>query len=165
MEKTLKDLKEGFAGESQASRKYHHFAAAADAEGYPQVAKLFRAAALAETIHAGNHLKAAEMIKTTKENLAEAIAGEHYEHSEMYPGFLKDSEAEGNRKATRSFKYAMEVEIVHEQLYQKALDSLGSDTGTDDYYVCPICGHTHYGKPTGLCPICGAAAEKFLKVD
>lgn len=164
MEKTLKDLKDAFAGESQASRKYHHFAAAADQEGFPQVAKLFRAAALAETIHAGNHLKAADMIKSTKENLAEAIAGEHYEHSDMYPGFLKDSEAEEQRKATRSFKYAMEVEKVHEELYQKALDTLGTDTGSDDYYVCPICGHTHYGKPSGLCPVCGADASKFIKV-
>lgn len=165
MEKAIKDLEAAFAGESQASRKYHHFASVADSEGYPQVARLFRAAALAETIHAGNHLKAMGGLKTTKENLAEAIAGEHYEHSDMYPGFLVDSEAEGNKKATRSFKFALEVEKIHEELYQKALDTLGTDTTTLEFYVCPICGHTHLGKPTGLCPICATAAEKYIKVD
>jgi rubrerythrin len=165
MEKSLQDLMAAFAGESQASRKYYHFAAVAEEEGYKQVARLFRAAAMAETIHAGNHLKAAGELKTTRENLAEAIKGEHYEHSEMYPAFLADSQAENNRKATRSFKYAMEVEKVHEALYTKALETLGSDSTDLEYYVCPICGHTHLGKPTDLCPVCGASPDVFIKVD
>jgi rubrerythrin len=165
MDKSMQDLQAAFAGESQASRKYHHFAIAADQEGYPQVARLFRAAALAETIHAGNHLRAMGKIGATKDNLAEAIAGEHYEHTEMYPGFLTDSEAEANRKASKSFKYAMEVEIIHEQLYQKALETLGNDQTNLDFYVCPVCGHTHLGKPTENCPICGTLPDKYLKVD
>ena len=125
MDQTYEDLKAAFAGESQASRKYYHFSVMADQEGFPQVARLFRAAAMAETIHAGNHLKAMDGVKSTKDNLQEAIAGEHYEHTEMYPGFLVNSEAGENRKATRSFKYAMEVEKIHEELYQKALDTSG----------------------------------------
>jgi len=165
MDKTYEDLKEAFSGESQASRKYFHFSVVADQEGFPQVARLFRAAAVAETIHAGNHLKAMDGLKSTAENLKEAIAGENYEHTSMYPGFLVNSEAGENRKATRSFKYAMEVERIHEELYQKALDTLGSDTTSMEFYVCPICGHTHLGKPTVACPICASPAEKYIKVD
>jgi rubrerythrin len=165
MDQTYEDLKAAFAGESQASRKYYHFSVMADQEGFPQVARLFRAAAMAETIHAGNHLKAMDGVKSTKDNLQEAIAGEHYEHTEMYPGFLVNSEAGENRKATRSFKYAMEVEKIHEELYQKALDTLGRDSTNLEYYVCPICGHTHLGKPTSACPICASPAEKFIKID
>lgn len=165
MDKTTQDLQDAFSGESQASRKYYHYAVAADREGYPQVAKLFRAAALAETIHAGNHLKAMDKIKSTQENLADAIAGEHYENSEMYPAFLKDAGEEENKKATRTFHYALEVEKVHEVLYREALETLGSDSDTEDYYVCPICGQTHRGKPTGPCPVCGAPAEKFIRVE
>jgi rubrerythrin len=165
MEKSIKDLEAGFAGESQASRKYYHFAVAADQEGFPQVAKLFRAAAVAETVHAGNHLRAMDAIKTTKENLASAIAGENYEHTEMYPSFIRDAEADGNRKANKSFRYAMQVEVIHEQLYQKALDTLGQPVEDVEYYVCPICGNTHVGKPSEACPICGSAAEKYMKVD
>lgn len=165
MDQTYEDLKAAFAGELQASRKYYHFSVMADQEGFPQVARLFRAAAMAETIHAGNHLKAMDGVKSTKDNLQEAIAGEHYEHTEMYPGFLVNSEAGENRKATRSFKYAMEVEKIHEELYQKALDTLGRDSTNLEYYVCPICGHTHLGKPTSACPICASPAEKFIKID
>jgi rubrerythrin len=165
MDKSIKDLEAAFAGESQASRKYYHFATVADQEGFPQVAKLFRAAAVAETVHAGNHLRAMDAIKSTKENLASAIAGEHYEHTEMYPSFVKDAEADGNRKANKSFRYAMQVEVIHEELYQKALDTLGQPAEDVEYYVCPICGHTHVGKPTEACPICGTLPEKYMKVD
>jgi len=110
MSKTNENLKDAFAGESQASRKYHHFAAVAEKEGHTQHAKLFRAAALAETIHAGNHLKAMGGINSTKENLQAAIEGENYEVVSMYPEFIQDSEAEGEKQATRTFKYAWEVE-------------------------------------------------------
>ncbi len=165
MSKTSMNLKEAFAGESQASRKYHHFAAAAEKEGYAQVAKLFRAAALAETIHAGNHLKALGEIKSTKENLQAAIEGENYEVVSMYPAFIHDSESEGEKQATRAFKYAWEVEKEHEALYREALEAFGSDQGEVDYYICPICGHTHVGKPTTACPVCGYPAEKFIKSE
>jgi len=126
MSKTEQHLREAFAGESQANRKYLAFASAADKEGYPQVAKLFRAAAEAETIHAHNHLKALKGIKSTKENLLEAIAGETYEFKKMYPEMLEASKAEGNKEGERSFNYANEVEKIHAQLYQKLLDNLGT---------------------------------------
>jgi rubrerythrin len=165
MSKTNENLKEAFAGESQASRKYHHFAAVAEKEGHTQVAKLFRAAALAETIHAGNHLKAMGGINSTKENLQAAIEGENYEVVSMYPEFIQNSEAEGEKQATRTFKYAWEVEKEHEILYKQALETLGSKQEEVDYYICPICGHTHVGKPTAACPVCGYPAEKFIKSE
>jgi rubrerythrin len=124
MSKTEKNLAEAFAGESQANRRYLAFAKQADKEGYPQVAKLFRAAAEAETVHAHAHLKALGGIKTTAENLKEAIAGETHEFKSMYPGMIATAKEEGNKAAERSFAYANEVEKIHAGLYQKALDSL-----------------------------------------
>lgn len=165
MTKTTKNLEAAFAGESQASRKYHHFAVQADKDGFTQVAKLFRAAALAETIHAGNHLKALGGVNTTRENLQAAIKGENYEVNVMYPEFLTESEAEGEKKATTSFRWAFEVEKGHEELYKKALENLDGAQAEVTYYVCPICGHTHVGKPTDRCPVCGTAADKFILVD
>jgi len=165
MSKTQENLAEAFAGESQASRKYHHFAIAAEQEGFAQIARLFRAAALAETIHAGNHLKALGGISSTKENLQKAIEGEHYEVNTMYPAFHQDSEAEGDKKASRAFKYAWEVEKEHEELYKQALATLEQSAEMAEYYVCPVCGHTHAGKPTTNCPVCGTLATKFIRVD
>jgi rubrerythrin len=146
MEKTTKDLQAAFAGESQANRKYTAFAKKADEEGYPQVAKLYRAAAAAETVHALSHFRALGEIKSTQENLNAAIAGEHYEAVRMYPEFIKDAESEGEqaKRGLRSFTYAMEVEKVHEALYRKALEMLSAHQAeTFDYYICPICGYTH----------------------
>ena len=165
MSNTSQNLQEAFAGESQASRKYHHFAAAAEKEGFKQVAKLFRAAALAETIHAGNHLKAMGGLNSTKENLKAAIEGENYEVVSMYPAFIKAAEEEDNKQALRVFEYAWEVEKEHEVLYRQALDSLDSGQEEVDYYVCPICGHTHVGKPESACPVCGYPAEKFIRAE
>ncbi len=164
MSKTQDNLAEAFAGESQASRKYHHFAAAAEQEGFKQVARLFRAAALAETIHAGNHLKAMGGVNSTRENLQTAIEGEHYEVTTMYPAFHKESEEEGDKKASRTFNYAWEVEKEHEELYKKALANLSESNEMMEIYVCPICGHTHVGKPTGNCPVCNTLATKFIPV-
>lgn len=164
MSKTHEGLKAAFAGESQANRKYLAFAKQAEADGYPQVAKLFRAVAEAETIHAHNHLKALGEIHDTLENLKEAIGGENYEHAEMYPEFIAAAEAEGEKRALTSFKWAMEVEKVHEVLYRKAMECLGQDASTEDYYVCPFCGFTHEGKFEGKCPICGTPGEKFFAV-
>jgi len=162
--KTEKNLQDAFAGESQANRKYLAFAKKAEEEGHPQVAKLFRAAAEAETIHAHNHLRELGGIKSTKENLEAAISGESYEFQKMYPQMIADAEAEGNQSALRSFKYANEVEKVHAELYKKALESLGSNESVD-YYVCSVCGYTAEGKAPDTCPVCGSPAEKFKKID
>lgn len=167
MSKTTDDLKAAFAGESQASRKYLSFAKKADEEGQPQIARLFRAASLAETIHAHNHLKALDGIQSTVENLGTAIAGENYEVTVMYPDFLKNAEEEGAKRAIRSFNWALEVEKVHEELYRKALAALEAHEAQveADYYVCPFCGYTHEGPFEGKCPVCGAPAEKFERVS
>ena len=139
MAKTEQFLKEAFAGESQANRKYLAFAAKADQEGLPQVARLFRAAAEAETVHAHNHLRALNGIHSTKENLQEAINGETHEFKKMYPEMIETAKAEGQKVAERSFNYANSVEKIHAQLYQNLLDNLGRMNETYSYYVCPVC--------------------------
>jgi rubrerythrin len=163
--KTLENLKEAFAGESQANRKYLAFAKQADNDGFPQVAKLFRAAAAAETVHAHAHLRAMDGVGSTEQNLREAIGGETHEFKSMYPGMISDAKNEGIKRAERSFDYANQVEEIHAGLYQKALDTLGEAVGAVDYYVCPVCGNTVEGAPTKPCPICGTAAERFFKVE
>jgi rubrerythrin len=165
MSKTEQNLREAFAGESQANRKYLAFGVAADKEGYPQAAKLFRAAAEAETIHAHNHLKALKGINSTKENLLEAITGETHEFKDMYPKMLEAAKAEGNREAERSFHYANEVEKIHAQLYQKLLDNRGTNKESYDYYVCPVCGYTSEKEPPDSCPVCGTKGRMFKKID
>jgi len=164
MATTDQDLMDAFAGESQANRKYLAWAEQADKEGFPQVAKLFRAVAEAETIHALNHLRTAGGVKSTRENLEAAIAGETYEFSEMYPPMIETAEAEGNNRAKRSFRFANEVEKVHAELYGKALESLDAPESDADYHVCRICGHTVLGDPPEKCPVCGAVPEKYKKV-
>lgn len=165
MEKTLNHLKEAFAGESQANRKYTAFAQKAEEEGYPQIAKLFRAAAHAETVHAINHLKAMNGVLSTKDNLEAAIGGENYEVTSMYPQMIEDAESEGQKQALRSFRWAWEVEKVHEELYRKALETLGEAGESYDYYVCPFCGYTHAKNAPEKCPVCGAPASKFQKIS
>ena len=164
MTKTEKNLKDAFAGESQANRKYLAFAKKAEAEGFKQVARLFRAAAEAETIHAHNHLKELGGVKSTRENLEEAINGESYEFQKMYPPMIGDADAEGNKGASRTFTYANEVEKVHAALYQKALDNLGKNPEAD-YYVCQVCGYTAEGEALDECPVCKAKKQAFRKVD
>jgi len=167
MSKTMDNLAAAFAGESQANRKYLAFAKRADDEGYPQVAKLFRAAAAAETVHAHNHLRIMGGIHTTKENIMEAINGETYEFNDMYPDFLKVAEEEGEKQAVWSFDIANEVEKIHADLYKKASMALNkdSDLETVDYYVCSVCGNTVEGNPPDKCPICKAGKKAFDKVD
>jgi rubrerythrin len=162
--KTEKNLADAFAGESQANRKYLAFAKQAEKEGYNQVAKLFRAAAAAETIHAHSHLKQLGGIKSTKENLEAAIGGEAFEFKEMYPQMIKEAEEEGNKGALRSFNLANEVEKIHHALYEKALQNLGSNEDTD-YYVCDICGYTAEGEAPDECPVCKAKKQAFRKID
>jgi rubrerythrin len=164
MSKTEGYLKEAFAGESQANRKYLAFAAAADKEGYKQAARLFRAAAEAETVHAHNHLRALKAIKTTTENLQEAVNGETHEFMSMYPEMIKAAAAEGNAEAERSFRYANSVEEVHAELYSKTLKNLNVK---DDYpiYVCPVCGYTAENAAPDACPVCGTKGKMFKKID
>lgn len=165
MQKTEKNLGDGFAGESQANMKYLAFAKKAEADGYPQVAKLFRATAEAETIHAHSHLKALGKIKTTADNLQAAIDGETYEFSEMYPMFIEEAKKEENTTtAIRSFTLANEAEKVHAALYKKALEKLDANESFP-YYLCTVCGHIHEGSAPDSCPICGAKAQAYKKFD
>jgi rubrerythrin len=164
MSKSEENLKEAFAGESQANRKYLAFAKKADQEGYKQIAKLFRAAAEAETVHAHAHLRVAGGIKSTKENLEEALDGESFEFQQMYPKMIEDARAEGNKAATMTFDYANQVEKVHAGLYKKAIEELGENRETD-YYVCQVCGMTVEGDAPDKCPVCGAPKGSFKKVD
>jgi len=162
--KTEKNLLEAFAGESQANRRYLAFAKQAEKEGYMQVAKLFKAAAEAETVHAHAHLRTLGGVKSTAENLKEAISGETYEFTKMYPAMIKEAKDEGNKVAERNFTYANEVEKVHAALYQKASDNLDT-LEEEDYYVCSVCGYTCENKPPEKCPVCGAKTSAFLKVE
>ncbi len=164
MSKTDQNLKDAFAGESQANRKYLAFAKKAEEEGYPQAARLFRAAAAAETIHAHNHLRELHGVNSTKENLMAAISGESYEFQQMYPQMIADATDEGAKNALRSFTLANEVEKIHAALYKKALDNLGSSTVLD-YYVCSVCGYTAEGEAPDECPVCKAKKQAFKKAE
>jgi len=164
MSNTEKNLERAFAGESQANRKYLAFAKKAEEEGYTQVAKLFRATAEAETVHALNHLKERGFIKSTKENLEEAINGESYEFQKMYPKMIEEAKADGNKGALRSFNFANKVEKIHAELYKKALENIGK-TPEVDYYVCQVCGNTVEGEAPEKCPVCGAPKKMFKKIE
>jgi len=155
-----------FAGESQANRHYLAFAQKAEEEGFTQVAKLFRAAAEAETIHAMNHLRIMGEIKSTKENLNAAVSGETFEFKKMYPEYLNIAKQEGNKQAAWSFDVAGKVEQVHAGLFQKAIDALKNNRELEktDYYVCSVCGSTVENMPSEKCPICGAPKSKFFKI-
>ena len=163
---TTENLQDAFAGESQANRKYLAFAKKAEQDGYPQVAKLFRAAAEAETVHAHAHFRVMGGIKDTAANLQTAIDGEGFEFQEMYPGYVAEAEAEGNKAAAYSFKNALAVEEIHHGLYSKALETVksGSDLPAKKIYVCEICGNTVEGQAPDSCPVCKAAREKFKEI-
>jgi rubrerythrin len=165
MPTTQDHLQEAFAGESQANQKYRAFAKKAERDGFPNIASLFRTTAEAERIHAEGHLKALEKIGPTVENLQGAIDGETYEFTEMYPPMLEQAKAEGH-KAQRMFDYAVQAEQVHARLYSLALEAAkrGEDLTEKEFYLCPVCGHIEFGKPTEACPICGTKAEKYIQV-
>lgn len=165
MSKTEKNLLDAFAGESQANRRYLAFAKQADKEGHTQAAKLFRAAAEAETVHAHTHLKTLCGIKSTEENLKEAIAGETHEYKNMYPAMIEDAKEEGNKSAERSFTFANSVEKVHADLYQNALDNLDNPGDVDCYFVCSVCGYTCENEAPDTCPVCNAKPKAFMKVE
>jgi len=166
MKTTMDNLKDAFAGESQANRKYLAYSRKADKEGYPQVAKLFRAAAEAETIHALGHFGAMDGVKSTLENLKDAVAGETYEYTQMYPPMLEQA-IKDNHKAKIMFGFALKAEQVHANLYKKALAALeaATDMAAADLYLCSVCGNIEFGKPTDKCTVCGAVADKFAKID
>ena len=164
---TMENLAAAFAGESQANRRYLAFAAKAEKDGFPQVAKLFRAAAEAETIHAHAHLRVMGGINSTLENLEAAIDGEAHEFKEMYPEFLAEAEKEGNKKAVVSFKNAMPVEEVHHDLYAKALEAVkdGGDLPEASIHICPVCGHTVEDGVPDNCPVCNVPGNKYLEIS
>ncbi|MFD2234119.1 rubrerythrin family protein [Phaeospirillum tilakii] len=163
---TQDDLAAAFAGESQANRKYLAFADAAAKEGFPGVAKLFRAVAEAETVHAHAHLRAMGGVKATADNLREAIEGERHEFEEMYPAFVATAEAEGARAALLSLKHAMEVEKIHHGLFQAALAAVaaGKDLAAETVWICPHCGHTVIGDHPDSCPVCKARGDRYVTV-
>ncbi len=163
---TLDNLRIAFAGESQANRTYLAFAEKADADGYPQIARLFRAAAAAETVHAHAHLRVMGGVKTTAENLQSAASGEAYEFEGMYPPFLAEAKAEGNKEAAMSFRNALAVEEIHHALYTNALKVLqeGSDLPSAAIFVCGICGNTVVGVPPEKCPICANPKSGFTEI-
>jgi rubrerythrin len=165
MSNTEANLKEAFAGESQANRKYLAFAKKAEKEGFSNVARLFRTAAEAETIHAMAHLNAMDGVKSTADNLQAAIDGETFEATEMYPPMAKQAEAE-KHKAQRMFEWAIGAETIHAQIYKQALEAVkqGKDLAEANIYVCPVCGHIELGTPTDKCPICGARKEVYIQV-
>ncbi len=165
MSKTEEFLKEAFAGESQANRTYMAFAAKAEKEGYPQAARLFRAASEAEAVHANNHLRALKGIKSTKENLQSSISGEDHEWEKMYPKMIETARGEGKKDAEMSFHFANEVEKIHSQLYNKLLADLESSRDTFPYYVCPYCGNTVEKEAPSKCSVCGAEGKLFKRVD
>jgi rubrerythrin len=165
MPTTVENLKNAFAGESQAFQKYTAFAEKAERDGLKNIARLFRTTAQAERIHASGHLQAMEGVSSTAENLKSAIAGETYEFTEMYPPMLNQAEAD-NHKAKRMFKYAVEAEAVHAKLYTLALEAAlkGQDLTMTDFYLCPVCGYIELGKAPEECPVCGAKGSKFVQI-
>jgi rubrerythrin len=163
---TTDNLKEAFAGESQANRTYLAFAKKADQEGLAQVARLFRAAAEAETVHAHAHLRVLEGVKDTATNLKAAIEGEGHEFRSMYPGFVEEAVKEGNKRAEISFKNALVVEEIHHDLYGEALKAVegGKDLPAEAIHVCDICGNTVLGDVPDRCPVCNAPKDRFFEV-
>jgi rubrerythrin len=164
--KTVDNLKNAIAGESQANRRYLAFARKADEDGFSQVAKLFRAAAEAETVHALNHLRIAGDVRSTAENLEGAVAGETFEYKKMYPEYIAVAKQEKNQQATWSFDVASRVEEVHAGLFSNAVQALKSNKhlAQVDYYVCGVCGNTVEGEAPEKCPICGSPKSRFFKV-
>jgi len=170
MPNTSDNLMSAFAGESQANRKYLAYAEKAEKDGFPQIARVFRAAAAAETVHAHNHFRTAGQVKNTVDNIKDAISGEHYEFTSMYPAYLEDAKKEGNKKAEQTFHWANEVEKIHHRLYTTALYAAqtGKDLEKREIWICPVCGATFVGPRENLdelCPICKTKKDKYMKID
>ena len=167
MKTTSENLKDAFSGESQANRTYLAFSKKAEKEGLPQIAILFRAAALAETVHALNHLKIIGKTKSTLDNLKSAVSGETFEFDEMYPKFIEIAKQENNKKAEWSFNVANKVEKIHAGLFSKAIENLENtkELVDVDYYVCKVCGNTVESSAPDRCSICGAPKESFERIE
>lgn len=167
MFRTEGNLQSAFATESLANRRYTFFADRADKEGYPQIARLFRAAAEAETVHARNHFNAMDGVGSTKDNLLAAVTAEHYEFTRVYPVFIEQAESENNQRGRLAFEYANRVEQIHHQLFEKAFEAFKSGRKLEDapYFVCQVCGNIVAGKALGKCPICGASRGKFKRIE
>jgi rubrerythrin len=165
MSTTTENLKDAFAGESQANQKYRAFARRAELDGFPNVAQLFRTAAEAERIHAEGHLRSLDGVGATRENLQAAIEGETYEYTTMYPPMLELARADKHRARTM-FEFALKAEAVHARLYEKALEAVaqGKDLAETRFYLCPVCGNIEFGEPPANCPICGTKSERFVTV-
>jgi rubrerythrin len=166
-EKTDANLREAFAGESQANRRYLYFADKADKEGLKQIARLFRAAAEAETVHAFNHFRVMDGVGSTLDNLNAGVIGEHLEFTRMYPVFIEQAKDDQSAAAQRSFEWANAVEQIHYNLFQEAIKALKAKETLNEepYYVCPVCGNTVLGKAPDKCPICGALGSRFKKIE
>jgi len=167
MSESIKKLKDAFAGESQANRRYLAYAKKADEEGLPQIAKLFRAAAHAETVHALNHLRIAGEVGMTVSNLDEAITGETFEFTKMYPPYIEIAKKDGNKQAEWSFNIANQVEEIHAGLFTEASEALKKNESMApvDYAVCEVCGNTVEGLAPARCPICGAPQDRFTTIS
>jgi len=165
--KTEKNLQEAFAGESQANRRYLFFADKADKEGHAQIARLFRAAAEAETVHARNHFNAMDGVGSTRDNVTAASMGEHFEFTRMYPPFIEQAATENNKRAQVTFGYANEVEQIHHSHFEEALKALneGGQLKEGPYFVCQVCGNTVLGEAPEKCPVCGVPRDKFKQID
>jgi rubrerythrin len=165
--KTEDNIQEAFGGESKANRRYTLYAEKAEKEGYPQVAKLFRAVAEAEMVHVRNHLNAVDAIGTTKDNLLAASMGEHLEFTGMYPAFIGTAIEERNDRAERTFDWANRVEKIHYGYFEAALKDVkaGKTPAEETYYVCQVCGNTVKDNVPDKCPICGAPARVFKRID
>ena len=163
---TQDDLAYAFAGESQANRKYLAYGEQAERDGHAMVAKLFRAVAAAETIHAHAHLRAMGGVKETLANLEDAMAGEEHEFTDMYPPMLERARGEGHKKAERSMHFANEVEKIHFDLFRQAVAAVkgGADLADGAIRVCPVCGHTVIGDAPDNCPVCGAKASAYKEI-
>ncbi len=167
MSSTEENLQSAFAGESQANRRYLFFADKAEKEGHPQVARLFRAVAEAETVHARNEFAAMDGVGSTKDNLVASAMGEHYEFTRMYPPFIEQAESESNKRAQVTFEYANEVEQIHHKYYESAIKAFdaGQQLADKPYFVCQVCGNTVAGEAPEKCPICGAPRDRFKRVE
>jgi len=165
--KTEKYLQEAFAGESQANRRYLFFAEKAENEGYPQISRLFRAAAEEETVHARNHFNAMDGVGSTRDNLLAGVIGEHHEFTRMYPPFIEQAELENNKRAQVTFEFANKVEEIHHRLFEETLKVLesGQQSKDEPYFVCQRCGNTVAGEALERCPICGASRSQFKRVE
>jgi len=164
-EMTKQNLQSAFAGESQAHMKYLIFSDIAQKEGRPNIARLFKAISYAEQVHATNHLKVLASVNKTPDNLGVAIKGEIFEVEEMYPEYLQEARAQGEKEAEESTHYALEAEKIHAAMYKKAKTAAeaNKDINLADVYICPVCGYTHEGEPEDFCPICGVKKEMFKK--